>query len=85
VVQKFGSLLRMKALHMPPLCRGITPAFLTATQQAGWMKTRINLPSDLVRAIKLRALNGNRRLKEVVTDLLRSGFNGFVGGARLET
>ena len=37
------------------------------------MKTTIDLPSELVRAIKLRALNENRRLKEVVTDLLRSG------------
>ena len=37
------------------------------------MKTTIDLPSELVRAIKLRALNENRRLKEVVTDLLRAG------------
>jgi hypothetical protein len=37
------------------------------------VKTTIDLPSELVRAIKLRALNENRRLKEVVTDLLRSG------------
>ena len=35
LVQKFGSLLRMKGLYMPPLWRGITPAFLTATQQSG--------------------------------------------------
>ena len=44
------------------------------------MKTTIDLPSELVRAIKLRALNENRRLKEVVTDLLRSGLKH--GGAK---
>jgi hypothetical protein len=36
------------------------------------MKTTFDLPSDLVRAIKLKAVHENRRLKEVVTDLLRS-------------
>lgn len=37
------------------------------------MKTTIDLPIDLVREIKIRAVNGGRNLKEVVTDLLRSG------------
>ena len=37
------------------------------------MKTTVDLPSDLVREIKLRALNEGRKLKEVVSDLLRFG------------
>jgi hypothetical protein len=37
------------------------------------MKTTIDLPNDLVREIKLRAVNEGRKLKEVVTDLLRFG------------
>jgi hypothetical protein len=37
------------------------------------MKTTIDLPNDLVREIKIRAVNEGRNLKEVVTDLLRSG------------
>jgi hypothetical protein len=37
------------------------------------MKTTFDLPNDLVREIKLRAVNEGRKLKEVVTDLLRFG------------
>jgi hypothetical protein len=37
------------------------------------MKTTVDLPSDLVREIKLRAVNEGRKLKEVVSDLLRFG------------
>jgi hypothetical protein len=37
------------------------------------MKTTVDLPNDLVREIKLRAVNEGRKLKEVVTDLLRFG------------
>ena len=37
------------------------------------MKTTFDLPSDLVREIKLRAVNDGRKLKEVVSDLLRVG------------
>ena len=37
------------------------------------MKTTIDLPNDLVREIKIRAVNEGRKLKEVVTDLLRFG------------
>lgn len=36
------------------------------------MKATFDLPNDLVRSIKLRAVHENRGLKEVVTDLLRS-------------
>ena len=37
------------------------------------MKTTVDLPNDLVREIKLRAVNEGRKLKEVVTELLRFG------------
>jgi hypothetical protein len=41
-------------------------------QQGEGVKATFDLPSDLVRALKLKAVHENRRLKEVVTDLLRS-------------
>lgn len=37
------------------------------------MKTTLDLPSDLVKAIKLRALHDGRKLKDAVADLLRKG------------
>ena len=37
------------------------------------MKTTIDLPDDLVRAVKLRAVEENRKLKDTVADLLRRG------------
>jgi hypothetical protein len=37
------------------------------------VKTTIDLPNDLVREIKIRAVNEGRKLKEVVADLLRFG------------
>ena len=37
------------------------------------MKTTVDLPNELVREIKLRAVNEGRKLKEVVTELLRFG------------
>ena len=42
-------------------------------QQNGFMKTTLDLPDDLVRAVKLRALQDGRKLKEAVADLLRKG------------
>lgn len=39
------------------------------------MKTTIDLPDDLVKAAKLRAVNENRRLKDVVADALRRGLS----------
>ncbi|MCL4203746.1 MAG: hypothetical protein KJ000_14695 [Pirellulaceae bacterium] len=36
------------------------------------MKTTLDLPSDLVQEIKLRAANEGRTLKDVAADLLRS-------------
>ena len=37
------------------------------------MKTTLELPDDLLREIKIRAARDNRRLKDVVADLLRRG------------
>jgi len=37
------------------------------------MKTTFDLPPDLVRELKLRAVHEGRKLKEVVADLLRRG------------
>jgi plasmid stability protein len=37
------------------------------------MKTTLDLPADLLRAIKIRAVRDNRKLKDAVADLLRSG------------
>ena len=37
------------------------------------MKTTLDLPDDLVRAVKLRALHDGRKLKDAVADLLREG------------
>lgn len=39
------------------------------------MKTTLDLPDDLVREIKIRAAEQNRRLKDVVADLLRHGLS----------
>jgi len=40
------------------------------------MKTTIDLPEDLVRQLKLRAVNDGRKLKDIAADLLRSGLAG---------
>jgi plasmid stability protein len=37
------------------------------------MRTTLDLPDDLVRAVRMRAVQENRRLKDTVSDLLRSG------------
>lgn len=37
------------------------------------MKTTLDLPEDLVRAVKIRAVQENRRLKDTMADLLRRG------------
>ena len=44
-----------------------------ANQQTGCVKTTIELPGDLVREIKLRALHDGLKLKETMADLLRQG------------
>lgn len=40
---------------------------------AGTVKTTLELPDDLVRELKLRAVHENRRIKDVATDALRRG------------
>ena len=37
------------------------------------MKTTLDLPDDLVREVKIRAARENRKLKDLVADLLRRG------------
>ena len=37
------------------------------------MKTTIELPDELVKQLKLRALNDGRKLKDTVADVLRRG------------
>lgn len=39
------------------------------------MKTTIDLPDDLMRTVKVRAASENRKLKDVVADLLRRGLS----------
>ncbi|MBG7608852.1 MAG: antitoxin [Verrucomicrobia bacterium] len=39
------------------------------------MKTTIDLPSDLVREMKLLAVHEGRKLKDVAADLLKRGLN----------
>jgi plasmid stability protein len=37
------------------------------------MKTTLDLPDELMRAVKIRAAEENRRLKDTIADLLRRG------------
>jgi hypothetical protein len=37
------------------------------------MKTTLELPDDLMRTIKVRAVNEDRKLKDVIAELLRRG------------
>ena len=41
----------------------------------GNMKTTLDLPDDLMRAIKIRAVKENRKLKDAIADLLRRGLS----------
>jgi plasmid stability protein len=42
-------------------------------QENGRVKTTLDLPDDLVRAVKLRALQRGHKLKDAFADLLRQG------------
>jgi len=46
------------------------------------MKTTLDLPDDLVRAVKMRAVEENRRLKDTMADLLRRGLAQKHGATR---
>ena len=39
------------------------------------MKTTLELPDELMRAVKLRAVRENRKLKDAIADLLRKGLS----------
>jgi hypothetical protein len=39
------------------------------------MKTTLELPEDLMRAVKLRAVRENRKLKDAVAELIRCGLS----------
>jgi plasmid stability protein len=39
------------------------------------MKTTLELPDDLMREIKIRAVSENRKLKDAIADLLRRGLS----------
>ena len=39
------------------------------------MKTTLDLPDDLMREVKIRAVKENRKLKEAVAELLRRGLS----------
>ncbi len=39
------------------------------------MKTTLDLPDDLMRDIKIRAVKENRKLKDMIADLLRRGIS----------
>ena len=39
------------------------------------MKTTLDLPDELMRTIKIRAVKENRKLKDAIADLLRSGLS----------
>jgi plasmid stability protein len=47
------------------------------------MKTTLDLPDDLVREVKIRAVMENRKLKDAVADLLRQGLHQRRPGPRL--
>ena len=43
--------------------------------QYGDMKTTVDLPDDLMREVKIRAVTEKRKLKEAMADLLRRGLS----------
>jgi hypothetical protein len=46
------------------------------------MKATLNLPDDLMLAVKLRAVEENRGLTDMIIDLLRRGLSAERGGER---
>jgi plasmid stability protein len=45
------------------------------------MKTTLDLPDELMRTVKVRAAEENRKLKDVIADLLRRGLSAESRGA----
>ena len=50
---------------------------------AGTVKTTLELPDDLLKEIRLRAVHENRRIKDVVADALRRGLATTEPGAAI--
>lgn len=48
----------------------------------GSMKTTLELPDNLMRRVKLRAVNRSQKLKETVAQLLEQGLAGTSGAGR---
>ena len=46
------------------------------------MKTTLDLPDDLMREIKIRAVHEDRKLKDAIADLLRRGLSQDAMGSR---
>ncbi|HEY2801218.1 MAG TPA: hypothetical protein VGI85_11525 [Chthoniobacterales bacterium] len=44
------------------------------------MKTTLDLPDDLIRAVKIRAVHERRRLKDLIAELLRRGLQSEASG-----
>ena len=42
-------------------------------QQPGFMKTTLDLPEELIKELKLRAVHEGKKLKEVATEALQRG------------
>ncbi|BBX95838.1 antitoxin [Mycobacterium lacus] len=49
------------------------------------MKTTLDLPDELMRAIKVRAAQQDRKIKDVVAELLRSGLSQADSGPAART
>jgi plasmid stability protein len=41
----------------------------------GYMKTTLDLPDDLMRAVKIRAVHEHKKLKDTIAELLRKGLS----------
>lgn len=48
------------------------------------MKITLDLPNDLVKEVKLRAVHDERKLKDLMADLLRAGLAGAASGRALK-
>lgn len=63
-------------IHQYPECGSTKPSRLTGTQKTSKlpnMKTTFDLPPELVRKVKLRAVNEGKKLKDVAAYLLQRG------------
>ncbi len=65
-------------VHLRTCNAGELTVFLPENQISGimgTMKTTLDLPDELMREVKIRAVNENRKLKDAIADLLRSGLS----------